>query len=124
MGAEAMTRVLAWMIPVCFGIGAAIFYLTPAWGQDIRGEERHPAVGVVMVTNYSVPLPTPDRVVTLDFDGVQVTVTYHSVVNTTHLDSRDRVHVFVPDGYVAIPDEVLLPEGEVIEVMIYEAIVG
>jgi hypothetical protein len=29
-----MTRVLAWMIPVCALIGAAIFYLTPAWGQE------------------------------------------------------------------------------------------
>lgn len=119
-----MIRILAWMLPVCLGLGAAVLYLTPAWSQDIRPEARPPAVGVVIVTNYAVPLPTVDPTVTLDFDGVQVTVIYNSVTNSMFEDSRDRVRVFVPDGYLAIPDDVLLPEGEAIEVMIYEATVG
>jgi hypothetical protein len=118
-----VTRIFSWMVPAWLGIGMAVWAI-PAWSQDIRSEARSPAVGAVVVTNYAVPLPTPDPTVTLDFGGVKVTVTYHSVVNLTHMDSRDRVQVYVPDGYVAIPDEVFLPEGETIEIMIYEATVG
>jgi hypothetical protein len=30
-----MRAILSWMLPVCLGIGAAVFYL-PAWGQDCK----------------------------------------------------------------------------------------
>jgi hypothetical protein len=120
-----MTRILAWMLPVCLGIGAAIFYLTPpAWGQDMRSEAREKAVGAILVTNYSVPLPTPDPVMVFDFDGVKVTVAYHSVTNSLTEDSRDVVTVTVPEGFYALPAEILLPEGETIEVLIFKALVG
>ena len=117
-----MTRILAWMLPVCLGIGAAI-WLSPAWPQSTYDAPPTGAeIGRIVITNQ-VQTDLYNRSVHR-FGDVEVTVHYMSTPNYGPKDHADRVMVAVPDGYVAIPDEVILPEGETVEIAVYEAIIG
>jgi hypothetical protein len=120
-------RVLAWMLPTWLGIGAAILYLAPAWGQATQdAQPTGPEIGRIAITNL-VQTEVYNRA-DYEFDHhghkVSVTVHYTSTPNYGGTDPRDRVMVTVPEGYVAFPNEILLPENETIEVAIFEAIVG
>jgi hypothetical protein len=117
-----MTRILAWMLPVCLGIGAAVLYLTPSWGQSThQAIPTGPEIGRIVIVNLEQAddYNRSEHV----FGDVKVTVHYTSTPNWGR-DPRDRVMVTVPEGYVAIPSEIVLPENETIEVAIYEAIIG
>ena len=117
-----MTRVLAWMLPVCALIGAAILYLTPAWGQAQRQEATTGAeIGRIVIVNQTTMKVDAYRKHMVG--DVEVTVHYLFIGNGEE-DPRDVVTITVPDGYMAIPPDVLLPEGEAVEVLIYEAVVG
>jgi hypothetical protein len=118
-----MTRVFAWMLPTWLGIAAAIFYITPAWPQAQRVEapEGQAAIGRIVIVNQTTVKVDAYRKHTVG--GVEVTVHYNSMPNSDP-DPRDIITISVPDGYMAIPSDVLLPEGESVEVLIYEAIVG
>jgi hypothetical protein len=121
-----MMRVLAWMLPVCLGIGAAIFFL-PAWGQSTHDAPPTGAeIGRIVIVNLEQTQMYVRADHEFDHNGQKVSVTVHymSTPNWGTEDSRDRITISVPDGYIAIPPEVTLPENDTVEVAIYEAIVG
>jgi hypothetical protein len=96
---------------------------SPAYAQSLRPEERQDAIGAVIVTNHTTA-PTVETT-SYTISGVDVVVYYRSTPNAFDgVDPRDVVTITVPEGYVAIPSEVLLPEGETVEVLIYEALLG
>jgi hypothetical protein len=97
----------------------------PVLAQDVRPHDLpdSPALGRLFITNHLTE--TVDEYSTHIVGGVEVTVHYHSTPNhVTGVDPRDIVTVTVPDGYVAIPSDVLLPEGDTVEILIYEALLG
>jgi hypothetical protein len=95
----------------------------PAWGQSLHPQERSDMVGSITVTNHTTA-PTVETT-TYTINDVVVVVNYRSTPNDFEgVDPRDIVTITVPEGYVAIPSEVLLPEGETVEVLIYEALLG
>jgi hypothetical protein len=97
----------------------------PAWGQDAFPQilNNQAAIGRVLITNQSTT--QVDNHSTHQVGAVEVFVHYLSTPNASQgVDPRDIVTITVPEGYVAIPSEVLLPEGETVEVLIYEALLG
>jgi hypothetical protein len=104
---------------------AVSFYLSrPASGQDMRAHEgTGAALGSIVITNQLTG--SVEAIRTFDIGGVPVTVYYESTPNyQPGVDPRDIVRVTVPDGYIAVPADVLLPEGESVEIVIYEALLG
>lgn len=119
------------MIRLAFVLGALAyalavsFYLSrPAAAQDMTPiEATGAALGSILITNQLTG--SVEEVRTFDIGGVPVTVYYESTPNyQPGVDPRDIVRVTVPDGYIAIPADVLLPEGESVEIVIYEALIG
>ena len=81
------------------------------------------AIGSILVTNRVTATVHAREVHT--FDGVEVVVQYESTPNyAVGQDPRDIVTVFVPDGYIAIPSDALVPEGDTLEILIYKALLG
>lgn len=109
-----------------FALLASVWALwpDPAWPQSQRSGDLvgQAAIGSIVIVNHTTA--KVDEYRTHAVAGVNVTVHYQSTVNGPDLDSRDIVTITAPDGYMAIPSDVLLPEGESVEVMIYEAVVG
>jgi hypothetical protein len=101
----------------------AVLLAFPAHAQSLHPEERGDMVGSITITNHTTA-PT-DETTTYTLNGVVVVVNYRSTPNAFEgVDPRDIVTITVPEGYVAIPPDVRLPEGETIEVLIYEALLG
>lgn len=121
-----MIRIIAWML--CLGIeGVVVLYHTPAWSQSTH---EAPTTGAEVGRIVIVNIEQSQMYVRADHEfehhgaKVDVTVHYMSTPNWGAEDTRDRITVTVPDGYVAIPPEITLPENDTVEVVIYEAIFG
>jgi hypothetical protein len=113
-----MIRLLAYSIPLYLMLAAFV------WAQDMRPHDgTGAAIGSIFITNQLTG--TVEEVRTFTIGGVEVTVYYESTPNyKPGVDPRDIVRVTVPDGYIAVPADVLLPEGETVEIVIYEALIG
>jgi len=112
-----MTKVLA----ICTFFAALVWAVVPAVAQEITSHDDAQFVGRLLITNH--PTTQTDIYSTHTVGDVEVNVHYHSTPNTLP-DPRDIITITAPDGYIAIPSEVLLPEFDVIEVVIYEATLG
>ena len=118
-----MIRVLVWSVPIAAACAALVLAL-PAYPQDMTPHEgTGAAVGSITITNEVTGTVHTRR--TFKFGSVEVVVHYESTPNyAPPLDPRDIITVTVPPGYVAVPSDVLIPEGETIEIVIYEALLG
>lgn len=102
----------------------SVLCTTAAAAQDMTPHEgTGAAVGSIVVTNQVTGTVHTRR--TFTFGSVEVVVHYESTPNyAPPIDPRDIITVTVPPGYVAVPSDVLLPEGETIVIVIYEALLG
>jgi hypothetical protein len=115
-----MTRLILAIVAFYAALGFASW---AAWGQEVTTFEDDRIVGRLVIHNH-LTAPVQSRTVH-DFGGVEVIVDYVSTPNfVAGVDPRDIVTITVPDGYLAIPPDVLLPEGESVEILIYEAVLG
>ena len=109
-------------------IRAALLALTafacaPAHAQTINEEDGGRCLGRLLITNLETGIT--EQTTLHEVGGIQVGVIYHSTPNWTfNTDPRDIVTVTVPEGYAAIPSEIILDENATVEVLICEAIVG
>jgi hypothetical protein len=119
-----MTRFAILFGLVALYAGAVVVFLNgPARSQEVTTFEDDRIVGRLVIHNH-LTAPVQSRTVH-DFGGVEVIVDYVSTPNfVAGTDPRDIVTITVPDGYLAIPSDVLLPEGESVEILIYEAVLG
>jgi hypothetical protein len=118
-----MRATLAWMLPVCFGIGAAIFYLTPpAWGQEGIRERvtlKEPGspgcfadvliVDLSGVYHRTVPLKTSLGVVVVRYQ-----------TNTNHADPDFAEVMSLPPNVVAQPPSLHLVPNETSAICLIE----
>lgn len=112
-------RVLA----VCAFFAAFVWWIVPAVAQQTTSEAlpKEAAIGRIVITNR--PTTADVEELTVRIGGAEVHIHYRATPN--HLpDPRDIITITVSEGYIAIPSDILLPEGETVEVLIYEAILG
>jgi hypothetical protein len=124
-----MIRILSAVTAFYIALGAAIFVLWPtaSWPQSTHDAPPTGAeIGRIVIVNLEQTQMYVRADHEFDHNGQKVSVTVHymSTPNWGTEDSRDRITISVPDGYIAIPPEVTLPENDTVEVAIYEAIVG
>jgi hypothetical protein len=104
-------------------IGIEGTVVSPAYAQSTHdAQPTGPEIGRIVIVN----IQQTERYIEVKhtFGDVEVIVQYTSTPNWGVEDDRDRITISVPDGYIAIPPEVILPENDTVEVAIYEAIVG
>jgi hypothetical protein len=140
-----MRAILAWMLPICFGIGAAIFFL-PAWGQSVYapGIAPHNPYGEKMAENVFAwargtsfirldPVEGEEHVAEVMFQNGAV---HSDLVETESLSilglsisftadvghgaRPDFVDITVPDGFVAVPVSISVTENQSGKVLIYK----
>lgn len=120
-----MTRILlAAILTVATICAAYVAFLSDAEAQAMEPREATgAAIGSFIVQNkYTPAIETTHR---FNVGDAEVVIHYLSTPNgLTGVDPRDVVTVTVSDGYIAIPSDVLLPEGESVEIVIYEALLG
>jgi hypothetical protein len=106
-----------------YAIAAAMWLTAPAWGQDMRTVDHStvelahaplPAVAEVYFDNSSHDGERQSHTLTLTLGGLNI-----EVVAITGDTVPDTISVTAPEGYVAIPDEVTIRDGEAASLLIY-----
>ncbi len=114
-----MTRVLL----ACLLASVIIWHVNPARGQQVSAHEDGPCFGRLLITNHATG--TTNRVTDHDIAGIAVAVDYTSTPNyLPPPQSHDIIIVSVPEGFMAVPSDIVLEEGGTVEVLICEALLG
>jgi len=91
--------------------------------QEVRVYGDGPCIGRLLITNHRTT--TVEQNTLHDVGGVEVNVIYVSTPNhVLGVDPRDIVTITTPDGFMAVPSDLLLDEGATAEVLICEAVIG
>lgn len=119
-----MTR---WLLPVIMlGVFVWVCIFAQAFAYDTRrwSSESHVtfqpsaqpgAVGEVVFLNDEIH--TTEETFTLDLDGITVTVRMDP--DRSALNQPDTMHVTPPPGFIAVPEQITVPEGGAGVVVIY-----
>ena len=82
---------------------------------QIRPTDAKGAVAEIFYHNENVNDATHNGDYTIDLDGLEVGIRFHWDAR----GAEDRITVTPPDGYIAVPDTLTLPEGEDGIILIY-----
>ena len=114
------------IIPICLAATPVIAderHLWPgrgpgggSWVEIHEPTEDH---AVASVTFKNEEVHTEDERITLTYEGVEVVVVLDWQANDTE---AERLTVLPPAGYIALPPEIVVPEGERKTVHIYTGV--
>jgi hypothetical protein len=126
-----VTRILAWTLPVCLGIGIAAWTI-PAWGQTQDGSVFYWGKGYSFIRLQ--PVERKDHIAEVEFKNEAI---HTDRVDTGALsipglsigfsadvgrgNRPDFLDVEVPDGFIAVPPSISVNEGETGRILIFEA---
>jgi hypothetical protein len=104
----------------CVLSSMALAYDTRRWSTDshvtFQPSAQPGAVGEVVFLNDEIH--TTEETFTLDLDGVTITVRMDP--DRSALNKPDTMHVTPPKGFIAVPEQITVPEGGAGVVVIYE----
>ena len=104
----------------CVLSSMALAYDTRRWSTDshvtFQPSAQPGAVGEVVFLNDEIH--TTEESFTLDLDGITVTVRMDP--DRSALGQPDTMHVTPPAGFIAVPEQITVPEGGAGVIHIYE----